>query len=414
MRTMKYAILSVFALLVCASPAWAQASCPTIANGAVLTAAQWNGCFSAKQDVLTYTPVNKAGDTMTGRLATAAATSARSGFAIFPGSAPTNPVDGDMWVTTSGLYVRINGVTIGPLASSATVSVAVGSTIISGGTPKGLIYNNAGTVGNLASANNGVLVTDGSGTPSISSSLPSGLSATGANLTGANLLGTPTIPGLSSGVCANGLALDGSNNLIKIICPSAATDVQIGATGVLSGTDGYLVYNNSGTLGNRTIASALTAGAGVSISGSTNATIAQSLSNATLTGTPTNPASTTSTTNVMAGIGVSTCRITPTYSGRIKFEVSGSIGNSGAGNSMRVQAAYGTGAGPANGSAATGTTIGAQGGYSVTSSVAVLPFYVGGIATGLTPGVAYWFDVGFSGGAGTTTVSSITCTAMEF
>ena len=32
------------------------------------------------------------------------------------GSAPTAPVDGDMWTTTAGLYVRINGSTVGPLS----------------------------------------------------------------------------------------------------------------------------------------------------------------------------------------------------------------------------------------------------------------------------------------------------------
>jgi hypothetical protein len=32
------------------------------------------------------------------------------------GTAPTSPVDGDVWTTTAGLYVRINGVTVGPLS----------------------------------------------------------------------------------------------------------------------------------------------------------------------------------------------------------------------------------------------------------------------------------------------------------
>lgn len=31
------------------------------------------------------------------------------------GVAPSTPKDGDMWTTTAGLYVRINGVTVGPL-----------------------------------------------------------------------------------------------------------------------------------------------------------------------------------------------------------------------------------------------------------------------------------------------------------
>lgn len=31
------------------------------------------------------------------------------------GAAPTTPVNGDIWTTTGGLFVRINGVTVGPL-----------------------------------------------------------------------------------------------------------------------------------------------------------------------------------------------------------------------------------------------------------------------------------------------------------
>lgn len=32
------------------------------------------------------------------------------------GTAPTAPVNGDMWTTTAGLFVRINGATVGPLS----------------------------------------------------------------------------------------------------------------------------------------------------------------------------------------------------------------------------------------------------------------------------------------------------------
>lgn len=38
-----------------------------------------------------------------------------SPFRIPHGVAPTAPVNGDMWTTTAGLFVRINGVTVGPL-----------------------------------------------------------------------------------------------------------------------------------------------------------------------------------------------------------------------------------------------------------------------------------------------------------
>jgi hypothetical protein len=35
---------------------------------------------------------------------------------ISHGSAPSSPKDGEIWTTTTGLYVRINGSTIGPLS----------------------------------------------------------------------------------------------------------------------------------------------------------------------------------------------------------------------------------------------------------------------------------------------------------
>jgi hypothetical protein len=45
-----------------------------------------------------------------------AATTALAPMRIPHGTAPTSPVNGDMWTTTAGLFVRINGVTVGPLS----------------------------------------------------------------------------------------------------------------------------------------------------------------------------------------------------------------------------------------------------------------------------------------------------------
>ena len=36
-------------------------------------------------------------------------------FRHLHGVAPSTPVNGDMWNTTAGLFVRVNGATIGPL-----------------------------------------------------------------------------------------------------------------------------------------------------------------------------------------------------------------------------------------------------------------------------------------------------------
>jgi hypothetical protein len=47
---------------------------------------------------------------------TVASSTTRAGLNIPHGSAPSSPVNGDMWTTTAGLFVRINGATIGPLS----------------------------------------------------------------------------------------------------------------------------------------------------------------------------------------------------------------------------------------------------------------------------------------------------------
>lgn len=53
--------------------------------------------------------------TILGRLVTAVGTTAKAGVNVPHGAAPTSPVNGDLWTTTAGLYVRINGATVGPL-----------------------------------------------------------------------------------------------------------------------------------------------------------------------------------------------------------------------------------------------------------------------------------------------------------
>ncbi len=45
-----------------------------------------------------------------------AAASGFSSLRMAHGSAPSSPVNGDMWTTTAGLFVRINGATVGPLS----------------------------------------------------------------------------------------------------------------------------------------------------------------------------------------------------------------------------------------------------------------------------------------------------------
>ena len=52
-----------------------------------------------------------AGATFTGLVSTPASTTTTAGLRISHGSAPTTPVNGDVWTTTTGLFTRLNGAT---------------------------------------------------------------------------------------------------------------------------------------------------------------------------------------------------------------------------------------------------------------------------------------------------------------
>ncbi len=121
MRSLKFAIAF---LLAAATSAIAQTS-PNLTKGQVLTAGQWNALFASKQDTLNYTPLNTAGGVMTGRLVTAPSGASTSGLNLTPGSVPASPADGDMWATSAGLFVRINGGTLGPLGTLACPTCVV-------------------------------------------------------------------------------------------------------------------------------------------------------------------------------------------------------------------------------------------------------------------------------------------------
>ena len=93
------------------------------------------GPFSAATGV--YLPL--AGGTMTGLLTTATSGTSSAGFNLPHGAAPTTPVNGDLWTTTTGIYVRINGATVGPLsATTGTVTSVTGTSPVAssgGATP---------------------------------------------------------------------------------------------------------------------------------------------------------------------------------------------------------------------------------------------------------------------------------------
>jgi len=154
--------------------------------------------------------------------------------------------------------------TVGVMSSFLS-SVIIGTTPIIGGTTNGLLYDHAGKVGNLATAPNGVLVTSAGGVPSISTTLPTGLTIPAPTVTGGltlagltladetiNINGSPVVYLPNQATFVNSLAIgDGLRQMTQTLPFHGTDNIAIGF-GVLPGvTTGY--YNigigAEGTLG---------------------------------------------------------------------------------------------------------------------------------------------------------------------
>lgn len=167
---------------------------------------------------------------------------------------------------TFGSALIVNGI--------ATPASAVGNTVLLGTVSAPVLANTGQAYLFNTSIGGATLQGDGS-TSDVSLVNKSGNTALQV-LTGTTTVSLPgglTLSGLSSGTCANGIGINASNQAITVSCPGAASSIQVGTTTVLSGTANNILYNNAGVLGNENIASILTAGTGISITGTTNATI---------------------------------------------------------------------------------------------------------------------------------------------
>jgi hypothetical protein len=72
---------------------------------------------------------------MTGKLNTFVSTAATAGLNLGAGTAPTTPVNGDLWATTAGVYARINSSTLGPFGTgNGSVTSITATSPLTGGT----------------------------------------------------------------------------------------------------------------------------------------------------------------------------------------------------------------------------------------------------------------------------------------
>jgi len=130
--------------------------------------------------------------------------------------------------------------------------------------------------------------------------------------------------------------------------------------------------------------------------------------------TPTNQSGTTSLVGVMLGLQSGVSTITPRTTGRLLVTISGNGSNTLAPNAYLVTIRYGTGTGPANGAAATGSQPNGLIGGGVVANGASIPFSTTAVISGLTIGQAYWIDLQQSAlGGGTASVTGATLAVIE-
>jgi hypothetical protein len=170
---------------------------------------------------------------------------------VTPGTSPLAVSNGGTGIgvpsitTVNGVPCTLNGPNCSGITASSS-SVTIGTTTVTSGTPNGLFYDNAGVFGNLATLNNGVLITSGAGVPSISTTLPSGLSIGSPTLTG-TVGGSGVIPSV---VLAN-TAVSPSSYGSSTSIPS----FTVNAAGQLTAAAGNVVIAPAGTLTGTTLAS---------------------------------------------------------------------------------------------------------------------------------------------------------------
>ncbi len=108
-----------FAALAQTSPNWS--------FGYVPTTAEWNAVLAGKTDFTGSPAITAAGGTFTGKVNFLASSSGTAGMNCGAGTAPSSPINGDIWCTSTAMFVRINGSTV-QLGGAGVTTVPNGGT----------------------------------------------------------------------------------------------------------------------------------------------------------------------------------------------------------------------------------------------------------------------------------------------
>ena len=188
---------------------------------------------------------NLSGATFTGLVGTVASTTTTAGLNIPHGTAPTTPVNGDVWTTTGGLFWRQNGstqqaveigstqtisgnktfsnanVSLGTSTAAGTINVGTGATI--SGSTKAINIGTAGVSGSTTNITLGSAVSGALGTTTVNGNI----TATGTTLTLGNSTAASTIN------VGTGATLTATTKAVNIGTGGVAgstTNIAIGST----------------------------------------------------------------------------------------------------------------------------------------------------------------------------------------
>lgn len=196
----------------------------------------------------------KAGATFTGLVTTVLSATTGAGFNLPHGAAPTTPVNGDVWTTTSGLFARINGgtqqyaplgstntftgtntfsgatVSFGTSTAASTINVGTGATLTA--TTKAINIGTNGVSGSTTNITIGNSVSGATSTTTVAGTL----NATGTSLD----LGNSTAAATYN--IANGATTTGLTKAINIGNNGAAGSTTSIVIGQASGTSSTNIY----------------------------------------------------------------------------------------------------------------------------------------------------------------------------
>ncbi len=169
-----------------------------------------------------------------------ACTTANASLNFPHGTAPTSPVNGDMWTTTAGLYARINGSTVGPLGSSAVTSVfgRTGAVVATSGDYSFSLISGNLTLSQFPSIADLTVLGNVSGGSTVPTALSKTQLTTLVNTFSSSISGAAPASG---GGTSNFLRADGT----WTTPPGSATSP--------GGSSGQVQYNNAGAFGGFTI-----------------------------------------------------------------------------------------------------------------------------------------------------------------